>query len=272
MTAADEAVKFALAQVGKPYVWGATGPNSYDCSGLTQAAYKSAGITLLRTTYLQVTQGSGVAQKDLKPGDLVFPDPGHVQMYLGNGMIVEAPQAGENVRVTSMWGFWKARRIVAAGGTVGSSNDPKAPYPPATLKAPLSVAQKSAILAYMQPLYTSQKLSPPWDTFSKYSDGALINQYNYFASHGTTMTGDPGAVDDMSDPKNIGKAVSSLGDTVGKILTAVSGLQSLVAFITDGKNWYRVALFVLGLLLLVVALIRLVPSNVKSVVTKGLVP
>jgi cell wall-associated NlpC family hydrolase len=114
--AAGQAISFALAQVGKPYKWGATGPNSFDCSGLTQAAFKSAGISLPRTTYLQAAIGKSVSKANLIPGDLVFPDPGHVQIYLGNGKVVESPHTGANVRVTNMWGFWIARRVT--GGVI----------------------------------------------------------------------------------------------------------------------------------------------------------
>lgn len=106
------AIGFALAQVGKPYQWGATGPDSFDCSGLTMAAYAAAGVQLSRTTYTQVLEGTAVAEGELLPGDLVFPDPGHVQIYLGNGYVIEAPFTGSQVRVVPMWGFWAARRVV----------------------------------------------------------------------------------------------------------------------------------------------------------------
>ena len=114
--AAGQAIQFALAQVGKPYKWGATGPNSFDCSGLVQAAYRSAGINLPRTTYTQATYGKPVLKGNLIPGDLVFPDPGHVQIYLGNNKVVEAPHTGANVRVMNMWGFWIGRRVT--GGVI----------------------------------------------------------------------------------------------------------------------------------------------------------
>lgn len=109
--AAAGALAFARAQIGKPYKWGATGPDSFDCSGLTSSAYKSVGISIGRTTTQQVLAGKAVAKADLRPGDLVFPHPGHVQMYSGNGNIVEAPHTGEDVMERAMWGFWTARRI-----------------------------------------------------------------------------------------------------------------------------------------------------------------
>lgn len=109
---AATAISFARAQIGKPYAYGKTGPSSYDCSGLVQAAYKSAGVTLPRTTKGQILVGTPVSKANLQPGDLVFPDLGHVQIYTGNGRVVEAPHTGTKVREVPMWGFLTARRIV----------------------------------------------------------------------------------------------------------------------------------------------------------------
>jgi cell wall-associated NlpC family hydrolase len=112
---AAAAIAFALAQRGKPYVYGATGPGSYDCSGLTQAAYRAAGVTLGRTTYDQAKEGVPVSKADLRPGDLVFFYSGlsHVGIYLGNGQIVHAPHTGAVVEVAPMsWmPFATARRV-----------------------------------------------------------------------------------------------------------------------------------------------------------------
>ncbi|WP_456300476.1 NlpC/P60 family protein [Streptacidiphilus rugosus] len=93
------AVAFARAQLGKPYVWGATGPGSYDCSGLVQAAWAAAGVSLPRTTYDQINAGRRVSTADLAPGDLVFYYSGvsHVGMYVGGGMIIHAPHPGASV-------------------------------------------------------------------------------------------------------------------------------------------------------------------------------
>lgn len=98
---AAAAITFALAQRGKPYVSGATGPSSYDCSGLTQAAYRAAGITIGRTTWDQITDGTPVSKSELRPGDLVFFYSGntHVAMYLGNGQIVHSPHTGAVVEI-----------------------------------------------------------------------------------------------------------------------------------------------------------------------------
>ncbi|MEU6116012.1 NlpC/P60 family protein [Streptomyces sp. NPDC047117] len=104
-TKAEKAIAFARAQMGKPYVWGATGPASYDCSGLTQAAWKAAGVSLPRTTWDQVKTGTRVATQDLQPGDLVFfyDDISHVGMYIGDGKMIHAPKPGANVRVESIY-------------------------------------------------------------------------------------------------------------------------------------------------------------------------
>jgi cell wall-associated NlpC family hydrolase len=98
---AEQAIAFAQKQLGKPYVWGATGPGSFDCSGLTQAAYKAAGISLPRTTYDQVNAGSRVSEANLQPGDLIFffSDVSHVGLYIGNGEMIHAPHTGTVVKI-----------------------------------------------------------------------------------------------------------------------------------------------------------------------------
>jgi len=104
-TKAAKALAFARAQIGKPYVWGATGPDSYDCSGLTQAAWKAAGVDLPRVTYDQVDAGTTVSLADAQPGDLVFfyDDISHVGLYIGNGMMIHAPKPGAYVREESIY-------------------------------------------------------------------------------------------------------------------------------------------------------------------------
>jgi len=104
-TKAAKALAFARAQIGKPYVWGATGPGSYDCSGLTQAAWKAAGVDLPRVTYDQVNAGTTVSLADAQPGDLVFfyDDISHVGLYIGNGMMIHAPKPGAYVREESIY-------------------------------------------------------------------------------------------------------------------------------------------------------------------------
>jgi cell wall-associated NlpC family hydrolase len=98
---AAAAVSFAYSALGKPYVWGATGPSSFDCSGLTQAAWRSAGVQLPRTTYTQINVGSRVPRSQLAPGDLVFFYSGisHVGLYIGGGQMIHAPHPGAPVRI-----------------------------------------------------------------------------------------------------------------------------------------------------------------------------
>ncbi|MEU8521868.1 NlpC/P60 family protein [Streptomyces sp. NBC_01216] len=95
----ERAVRFATAQIGKPYVWGAEGPGSYDCSGLTQSAWGAAGRSIPRTSQEQWRLLPHVAVKDMRPGDLIvyFKDASHIGMYVGDGTIVHAPRPGRNV-------------------------------------------------------------------------------------------------------------------------------------------------------------------------------
>ncbi|MGW4821125.1 NlpC/P60 family protein [Streptomyces sp. NPDC004227] len=98
---AAAAVAYAYRKLGSPYVWGATGPNAFDCSGLIQAAYRSAGVSLPRTTYAQIGAGQRVPRSALRPGDLVFFYSGisHVGLYVGNGQMIHAPNPSAPVRL-----------------------------------------------------------------------------------------------------------------------------------------------------------------------------
>lgn len=103
----------AYKHLGKPYVWGATGPGSFDCSGFTSYVYrKAAGIDITRTTFSQLNVGRPVSQSELQPGDLVFPHTGHVGIYVGGGNMIHAPQTGDVVKVSKVWKFYAARRII----------------------------------------------------------------------------------------------------------------------------------------------------------------
>ncbi|MGI3227621.1 NlpC/P60 family protein [Streptomyces sp. GTA36] len=98
----DEALRHAVEQIGKPYEWGAEGPDTYDCSGLTSEAWGSAGRAIPRTSQEQWAQLPHVELSELRPGDLVvyFPEASHVAMYLGDGMVVQAPRPGATVKVS----------------------------------------------------------------------------------------------------------------------------------------------------------------------------
>ncbi|MGW0175760.1 NlpC/P60 family protein [Rhodococcus sp. NPDC003322] len=110
----SSALQAALTQVGKPYVWGATGPDGYDCSGLMVWAYKQIGKSLPRSSQAQAAGGTPVRKQDLQPGDLVlyYSDASHVGMYAGNGNIVHASTFGVPVKVAPLdaYPFYGARR------------------------------------------------------------------------------------------------------------------------------------------------------------------
>ncbi|MFE9838110.1 NlpC/P60 family protein [Streptomyces sp. NPDC005551] len=99
-TTAGKVLAYARAQIGKPYVWGAMGPDSYDCSGLTRAAWMAAGVFLPRTVRDQADAGTSVPLSEIAPGDLVFfdDDSSHVGLYAGHGMLIHAPRPGAHVR------------------------------------------------------------------------------------------------------------------------------------------------------------------------------
>jgi len=114
-TQADQAVAFAYAQLGKPYVWGATGPDSFDCSGLAQAAWAAAGVAIPRDTYEQWAALPHIASSAIQPGDLLYYDGvGHVAIYVGDGYIIDAPQTGMDVQRIPMDTEWYAANFVGA--------------------------------------------------------------------------------------------------------------------------------------------------------------
>lgn len=112
---ARAALSFAFAQIGKPYQYGGTGPGGWDCSGLVQAAWRSGGVSLPRTTWEQWSWGAGrkVSLSELQAGDLIFSEGlGHVSLYAGAGKIVHAPQTGDVVKVVPLSSY--GRRLVGA--------------------------------------------------------------------------------------------------------------------------------------------------------------
>ncbi len=113
------AVAAALTRRGDPYVWGAKGPNRFDCSGLTQWAWRQAGVQLGGDTYAQVHDGVAVPPGQVRPGDLIFPmdafdghGPGHVQLAVSASEVIHAPQSGDVVRLAPMPSSYVARRPV----------------------------------------------------------------------------------------------------------------------------------------------------------------
>ncbi|MEU0255839.1 NlpC/P60 family protein [Streptomyces sp. NPDC006184] len=105
--AGDRAVDYALDQLGKPYRWGAQGPDAFDCSGLTSQAWSHAGTPLPRTSQEQWDRLPKVPLSQLRPGDLVvyFPEATHVALYVGDGKVVQAPRPGEKVELSAIAGY-----------------------------------------------------------------------------------------------------------------------------------------------------------------------
>ncbi|MGP7996656.1 MAG: NlpC/P60 family protein [Streptosporangiaceae bacterium] len=113
--AAGAAVAYAYSKLGDPYVYGATGPDTFDCSGLVQAAWAAAGVSIPRTTYEQVAALPAVSTSDLQPGDLLFfAGDSHVGMYVGGGYLIDAPQTGEDVEKVPLAGWYSANLDSAA--------------------------------------------------------------------------------------------------------------------------------------------------------------
>jgi cell wall-associated NlpC family hydrolase len=108
-SAAQIALQVARDQLGKPYTWGAAGPDTFDCSGLTMYAYGKAGISLPHYTGDQWNAGRHVSQGELVPGDLVFfgQDLGHMGMYVGNGQFIHAPHSGDVVKISDLSGYYQ---------------------------------------------------------------------------------------------------------------------------------------------------------------------
>ena len=107
-------VSYAYNFIGTPYVYGATGPDTFDCSGFTSYVYaNAAGINITRTTYSQMGVGPPVSYDELQPGDLVFTYGGdHVGIYVGGGQYIHAPQPGDSVKVSNITSFYSARRVL----------------------------------------------------------------------------------------------------------------------------------------------------------------
>ncbi|MEU8192990.1 C40 family peptidase [Microbispora amethystogenes] len=112
---AEQAIKVARKHLGDPYVWGATGPRAFDCSGLVQFAWRKAGVKIPRTTWSILSAvKKKVSLARLKPGDLIFTSGGgHVGMYIGNKKVINAPHSGAVVRVDRLKGYWRSNFVAA---------------------------------------------------------------------------------------------------------------------------------------------------------------
>lgn len=110
--AAKKAIAFAMSQLGEPYVYGGTGPDSWDCSGLVQKAYAAAGVSLPRVVGPQMAAGRSISAADLQPGDLVaYSSMSHIGIYLGGGKVIHAPRPGKSVEITGLSGFGSYARV-----------------------------------------------------------------------------------------------------------------------------------------------------------------
>ena len=125
------AIKAAASKLGRPYVWGATGPNSFDCSGLTSWAWKQAGVEIPRTSQQQAKYGTAVKLANIQPGDLITSNWGsgpnsHVGMYVGGGRLIHAPRPGSQVKYAKLDDLYKSKinaiRRVPGAGKVGQAD------------------------------------------------------------------------------------------------------------------------------------------------------
>jgi len=213
--AVSVAIRYALAQVGKPYVWGATGPDSYDCSGLVQRSYAMAGIALPRTSREQARVGKAVELPDLLPGDLLFwaYDPAdlstvhHVALYLGDGKIVQSPQPGEFVEVTTMWLSGYAGAVRVATGPATAALPPVPVGVPGTGITPVGDAMRDG--SPPPPV-----LSPPDPRPRIQHQSAASPQAGTTSADGTPGTSAPGSASPGStSPGSTSPGTSSPGTT-----------------------------------------------------------
>jgi cell wall-associated NlpC family hydrolase len=178
---ARAAVNFALSQLGKPYLWGAEGPDRYDCSGLMWAAYRSTGYTLPRVAKGQYygTRAKTVSRYALLPGDLLFFSSSgdwtgihHVGMYIGNGKMVHAPTTGDVVKVSTVWWsrFFAATRVYGAvpASNVGNTQPtvPETTGPAASPSSTSGSPSPSSTSGSPSPSSTSGSPSPSSTTTS----------------------------------------------------------------------------------------------------------
>jgi cell wall-associated NlpC family hydrolase len=189
--AASRAVSFARAQLGKPYVFGAEGPSSFDCSGLTQSAWKAASISIPRTSQQQSAGLATVPLSEIQPGDLVIyrdgngVSAGHVAIYIGKGQIIEAPRPGAVVRTAPLRTGWYAdhfQRVVRPAGVLpalsgGGSNTPaSAPKAPPVAKPVQSRTADVHVVApgdTLSAIAEQQRVKGGWPALYKINKGVL---------------------------------------------------------------------------------------------------
>ncbi len=122
----EDAVRYAAMQIGKPYIWGARGPDGFDCSGLWDTSFKSIGLNIGGTTYTQMTNGFEVPPSQVRRGDLVFPHAGHVVMWMGDGTVLHSPTTGDVVKIAPVYfninNVASIRRYAENGGPTSLPN------------------------------------------------------------------------------------------------------------------------------------------------------
>ena len=216
---ARAAVRWALAQLGDPYRWGATGPDSFDCSGLTSSAYAAAGVSIPRVSRAQWGAGPHVAVANLLPGDLVFyadnpRDPAtihHVGMYIGNGLMVHAPHTGDVVRVASIWreSYAGATRIVPGVVTPGLPGPPPTAPPPTSPTPPTPPPMTTA------PPTTRPSPAPP-------------------TTRPPTSTAPPGSTTSTGAPTTTGATTTTVPPTTAPPTTTAEGPTTTAEPTTTG--------------------------------------
>lgn len=112
MVTGAQIVAKAKQYLGVPYVWAGASPSGFDCSGLVMYVYGQFGISLPHYTGSMISKGRSVSRNNLQLGDIVFPHSGHVGIYVGNDQIIHAPQTGDVVKISKIWKFYAARRIL----------------------------------------------------------------------------------------------------------------------------------------------------------------
>lgn len=156
LTTTEVALEWAFAELGKPYVWGATGPNSFDCSGLTQFVWRQAGVAIPRVAAAQYAWTIPVPLSQLLPGDLVFygtTDIHHVGIYIGAGLMINAPHTGTVVQVSSIW--WSD---LAGFGRVHAAGTPVPAHQPPSLADPAT----PVVVTVPGPVPSQGKPPPGW--------------------------------------------------------------------------------------------------------------
>ncbi len=176
------ALTWAFAELGKPYQWGATGPNTFDCSGLTQFVWKAAGVSIPRVAADQDAWTIPVPLSQLLPGDLVFfgnTDIHHVGIYIGDGLMINAPHTGTVVQVSSIW--WSD---LAGFGRVHAPGTPVPPHQPPTVSQPA----KPVVVATRPPVPSQPKPPPGWKPAPGETTPVVVNAGGTSAPASTTTT------------------------------------------------------------------------------------